>query len=199
MNTRKVDMLIGKLREKEIMKLAEIRELGVSDSYLYSLVDKGVVVRVGHGMYSLPGFDFSENLDLIEASLRVPGGVICLISALYFHGLTTELPHQVWMAVSTNRSAGVSEMPVKFVYMTGEAFDEGVEEYGISGAMVKIFNPAKTVADCFKYRNKIGLDVALQALKDCLSKKKGSIEDILKYARICRVENIMMPYLEALI
>ena len=129
----------------------------------------------------------------------VPKGVICLLSALRFHDLTTQAPHEIWIAIDRKTRLPVNKaLPIRFVRFSGPALIEGVESHIIDGIPVAIYQPAKTVADCFKYRNKIGLDVALEALKDCLRNRRCQADTLWRFAKICRVSNVMRPYLEAM-
>jgi len=142
----------------------------------------------------------TEHHHLVEAALRVSRGVVCLLSALRFHNLTTQSPFKVWMAIDRKAHLpAAGGLPLRFVRFSGAALSVGVEEHILEGVTVKIYAPAKTVADCFKYRHKIGLDVALEALRDLLRRDRASLNEIWRYARICRVANVMRPYLEALV
>lgn len=197
---KKLKIITDNLNKLGILRSTEIENLGVSREYIRKLVKAGIIERLGRGIYGLPGAEYSRFRYLLEISKQIPRGVICLLSALSFHQLTTQLPHSVWIAIENNAfrpmKTGVS---VNISYFSGRAFTEGLEEYDIEGSKVKIFNPAKTVADCFKYRNKIGVDVAVEALKDYLRQKKGTMDDLWYYGKICRVNNVMKPYVEAMI
>ncbi len=141
----------------------------------------------------------NENAALAEVALRVPSGVICLLSALQFHGLTTQLPHQVWVAVPLRANTPrLDYPPIRAVHLSGNAFAAGVEEQLIGSSTVRIYCPAKTVVDCFKFRNKIGIDVAIEALRDCWNKRSATLDELWRYAKICRVANVMRPYLEGI-
>jgi predicted transcriptional regulator of viral defense system len=130
----------------------------------------------------------------------VPHGTVCLLSALRFHELTTQAPFEVWLAINGKaRTPQEDILPLRIVYMSGQALSAGVEEHQIEGVPVRVYNPAKTVADCFKYRNKIGLDVALEALRDCWRKRRSTADELWHYAKICRVSNVMRPYLASLV
>ena len=160
----------------------------------------GSVVREWcRGLYTLADADVSEHQSLAEASKRIPHGVICLLSALRFHGLTTQAPFEVWVAVDVKaRKPGSNGLPLRIVRFSGAALRSGVEDQLIQGVAVKVYSPAKTVSDCFKYRNKIGLDVALEALRECWREHRCTMDDLWRYAKICRVSNVMRPYLESL-
>lgn len=164
------------------------------------MVDRGLLERIGRGLYSLPEAEVTEHRTLAEASKRVPHGVVCLLSALSFHGLTTQNPAEVWMAIDQKAWRPRGETPpIRIVHMSGPALRSGVESHVIEGVEVGIFSAAKTVADCFKFRNKVGLDVAIEALRDYLRREPGSVEKLWRFAKICRVAQVMRPYLEAVV
>jgi predicted transcriptional regulator of viral defense system len=136
--------------------------------------------------------------DLVAASLRVPRGVVCLISALSFHGITTQIPHEVSIAILRATSKPTIDYPpIRFYFYRSPYFETGVEEHSVAGTALRVYCPEKTVADCFRFRNRIGMDVAQEALRLCRERKRSSPTELLRYARICRVEKIMTPYLEA--
>lgn len=141
----------------------------------------------------------TENHSLAEAAQRVPHGVVCLLSALRFHGVTTELPHDVWMAIERSaRRPKSPDLSLRIVRFSGQALTSGVEDHTIEGVDVNVYNLAKTVADCFKYRNKIGLDVAIEALRESRQNRRATMDDLWTYAKVCRVAGVMRPYLEAI-
>jgi predicted transcriptional regulator of viral defense system len=182
-----------------VQRTRELEKLGASREYLSKLVQEGVIERIQRGLYSLPDAEVTEHRSLVEASKRVGNGTICLISALRFHDLTTQSPFEVWMAIDMKaRRPRASYPPIRFVRFTGKALTEGVKHHRIEGISIRVYVPAKTVADCFKYRNKIGLDVAIEALRDCWQQRKATMDDLWKFAKICRVGNVMRPYLESL-
>ena len=155
--------------------------------------------RVGRGLYTLPQTAATEHHSLVEACKRVPQGVICLLSALRFHGLTTQNPFEVWIAIGPKAwrpRGGVAKLRV--FHLSGSVLTSGVEEHRIEGATVRVYSPAKTVADCFKFRNKIGLDVALEALREYRRAHRAGMDELWRFARVCRVAEVMRPYLEAL-
>ena len=195
----KGDLVLRLLRRKGVVRASDLERYGIPRVYLTRLCQKGLVERVGRGLYRLARAETSEYITLAEAAKLVPNGVVCLLSALSFHGLTTQIPHEVWMAIDVKaRRPKVAGVPLRIVRFSGKALAAGVEIHRIDGVPVKITCPAKTVADCFKYRNKIGLDVALEALRECRRQRKCSLEDLWHYAKICRVANVMKPYLEAI-
>ena len=135
-----------------------------------------------------------------EVCKRVPNGVVCLMSALQFHGLTTQSPHEIWLAIDHKaRHPKEPMLPMRIVRFSGQALTNGIEKHTVEGVKVKVFSPAKTVADCFKYRNKIGLDVAIESLRDCMRSRRCTMDELWEYAKICRVANVMKPYLESLV
>lgn len=187
-------------KNKKLFQAGEIEAAGLSRSSLYNLVNAGEIARIGRGLYSLPNADLTEHRTLLETSKRVPNAVACLLSALSFHELTTQNPFEVWIAIERKaRTPKAETLPLRIMFFTGEAFTEGVETHVIEGVAVRVYNPAKTVADCFKYRNKIGLDVAIEALRDVWRKRKATMDELWRYAKICRMTNVMRPYLESLV
>jgi predicted transcriptional regulator of viral defense system len=198
--SRKIlDQAMELFRRQGIVRSMEIVQHGIPRQYLRILEARGDILRVEKGLYVSSEYKPSEHHGLALAAKRISGGVICLLSALSFHKMTTQLPHQVWVALKGGSwHPRMKTLNVQIVRFSGESFDSGIEEHGIEGISVKIYSPAKTVADCFKYRNKVGLDVALEALRDYRRKKIGTMDDLHKYAKICRVEKVMRPYLEAM-
>jgi len=184
------------------MGIARSRELeaaGVTRTQIRRLVASGVIERAARGLYRLPDTPRSERQDLAEASRRVPGGVVCLLSALRFHGLTTQNPFEVWMAIDSKAwRPRVEHPPLRLVYLTEPVLGAGVEHHDIDGVRVSIFGAAKTVADCFKFRNKIGTDVAVEALRDFHRQHPKDLETLWRYAGVDRVARVMKPYLESI-
>jgi len=196
-------------RKQKIMELArqmglirprDVEAAGIQREYLLRLYRNGDLIRVGRGLYALPGAQTSESLSLAEVAKRVPNAVICLISALEFHHITTQIAHSVWIAIENKQWEPRFEYPpIEIVRFSGPAFSFGVEEHEVDRIKVKIYSPAKTVADCFKFRSKVGLDVALEALRETWRSRKATMDELWKAAKICRVANAMRPYLEAVI
>lgn len=187
------------LSKEGVVRAGEMEALGVSRAGIARLVDQGVIRRVGRGLYALPGRDMPANYALATAAKRVPKGVVCLLSALQFHELTTQLPREVWLAIGEKDwRPAPSDMRIRTVRFSPLSLREGVETHRVDGVRVRIFNPAKTVADCFKYRNKLGLDVAIEALRDCLRQRMCTVDELWRYAKIDRVSTVMRPYIEAL-
>ena len=172
---------------------------GLSRQRIKNLADAGKLQHLGRGLYSLPEATVTENHDLAQVAARVPQGVVCLASALQFHDLTTVSPWRIDLMLPRGaRPPRIEHPPLTVTYASNPAYDAGIEEQEIEGVTVKVTSVAKTLADCFKYRSKVGLDVALEALKQALAEKRASHADIRLYASICRVENVMRPYMEAL-
>jgi predicted transcriptional regulator of viral defense system len=172
---------------------------GYSREYLRRLVTHEQVRQLGRGLYAAADFDGDQNQSLIEAAMRVPRGVVCLVSALQFHGIGTQAPHQIWLALprGSNRPRGMT-LPLRFALFSGSAYSFGIEEHALTGGTVRIYSLAKTVADCFKYRQKYGLDVAIEALREGWRGKKFTMKELSAAAAVCRVSRIMQPYLEML-
>ncbi len=182
-----------------ILQIRDLRERGIHPEHLRRLCAKNLLKKSGRGRYILADADLTENHDLALAAKWVPHGIICLLSALRYHEIGTQLPHEVWMALEQRvAKPRIDVPPLHVVRYSGKAFTEGVEKHVIEGVCVKIYSPAKTVADCFKYRNKIGIDVAMEALRECWRAKKCSSNDLWRYAKVCRVANVMRPYMEAI-
>jgi len=185
-------------KERGVLRPRDLQISGIPRTYLSRLVQKGLLQKIGRGLYIATDSEATAQHSLAQVAKRIPNGVICLLSALQFHGLTTQQPYEIWLALDVKaRKPQVSELPVKIVRFSNSALTSGIESKTIEGVPVKVYDIAKTVADCFKYRNKIGLDVALEALRECRQERRCSMDDLWKYARICRVANVMKPYLEA--
>jgi predicted transcriptional regulator of viral defense system len=182
------------------LRMSEAIAHGITRYMLYSLRDKGIIEQVSRGFYRLVELPPISNPDLVTVSLRFPNAVICLISALSYHNITTQIPRVVSVAVPRDsRIPSLDYPPVQAHRFSNDAYNSGIENHSIDGVPVKIYTPEKTLADCFKFRNKIGMDVVIEALKLYRSRQKFNLEKLLTYAEVCRVKNIMMPYLEATI
>lgn len=178
----------------------ELAEAGIHRQVLSRLVESGELERVARGLYRVPDRPVTEHHGLAVASAAIPHGVICLLSALAFHGIGTQLPHEVWMAIERRaRRPTLRHPPLRIVRPSGDAFSAGVESHRVEGQTLRVYGVAKTLADCFKYRNKIGLDVALEALREAWRARRFTMDDLERYAAICRVQRVMRPYLEALV
>lgn len=192
--------LVELARKSGVISARDVRLLGIHNEYIRRMTADGRLVRVGRGLYSLPNANVTENHGLVQASKAVPKGVVCLLSALRFHKIGTQSPFEVWMAIDRRAARPrVSYPKMRFMRSSGKALSAGVAEHRIEGVSVRIYDPAKTVVDCFKYRNKIGLDVALEAMREGLRSRKCSVNDIWRYAKLCRVQEIMRPYMEAMV
>ncbi len=180
--------------------MSEALANGITRYTLYSLRDKGIIEQITRGVYRLAELPPISNPDLVTVSLRFPNAVVCLISALAYHNITTQIPHVVTIAVPReSRTPALEYPPVQAYRFSNEAYNSGIEKHVIDGVSVNIYTPEKTLADCFKFRNKIGMDVVIEALKLYKSSKKINVKKLLEYAEVCRVKKIMMPYLEATI
>lgn len=187
------------LRKAGILRTRELESLGFSRTRLTRLCRRGVIDRIGRGLYTLPSAVLTERHSFAEAARQVPKGVVCLLSALRFHELTTQNPHAVWVAIDQKAWRPKRRgLRLQLVHLSGQAFAAGVEVHDVAGVSVRVYSAAKTVADCFKFRNKIGVDVAIEALRDFTRRYRGGADDLAKYARICRVQRVMQPYLDSI-
>jgi predicted transcriptional regulator of viral defense system len=185
-------------RSKSVTR-QEIAAAGIHTQTLSRLVRGGALERVGRGHYRVPNAPVSEHHGLVLVAAAVPKAVVCLMSALNFHQIGTQIPAEVWIAIDRRaRRPALRYPPLRIVRFGGPALSQGIESHNIEGAMVRVYNVSKTLADVFKYRNKIGLDVALEALREAWRARRFSMKEIHRYARVCRVERVMRPYLEAL-
>ncbi len=177
----------------------EIAAAGIHRQALTRLVEAGKLERVARGLYRLPEQAATEHHGLVLASIAMPQATVCLLSALQFHQIGTQLPSQVWIAIDRRaRQPSLKYPPLRVMRYSGEALTAGVETHRLEGRPVRVYSVAKTLADCFKYRHKIGLDVALEALRDAWRARRFSMDDLHRQAGICRVQRVMQPYLEAL-
>ena len=196
-------------RQKGLLRPKDLDAIGAPRIVLTRLHTAGLLDKIGRGLYCLPDHSWTEHGGLAAITTKVPQAVFCLLTALQFHELTTQLPRQNWIAMSdpvpdrsrlqpADAAPRIDYPPIRMVQMTGEVYTAGIEEHQRDGVNLRIYGVAKTVADCFKHRNKIGLDVALEALKDARAQRKATVDELWRYAKICRVANIMRPYLEAI-
>ena len=187
------------VRRYGIVRPRDVEAAGIPREYLLRLYRQGKLERSGRGMYTLPNRLVTEHHSYAEVAKRLPGAVLCLLSALAFHEMTTQNPTAVWIALGKGaRRPAFASPSLRVVRLSGLSLTEGIESHRVEGVPVRVYSAAKTVADCFKFRNRIGLDVAIEALKECLRGKKASINDIYTFAKICRVSNVIRPYMEAL-
>jgi len=187
-------------KQKGLISPRDLAPLGIPTNYLTRLSNRGLVKHVGRGLYAWPGLDLGEHQSLIEAARLVPKGVICLLSALQFHGLTTQIPHEVWIALpSAAWRPRPATLKLRIFRLSGRALTYGIQKHTKGGVTLRVYSPAKTVADCFKFRNKVGLDVAMEALRDGLRKRLFTMDELWEAATIVRMQNVMQPYLEAIV
>jgi len=199
MRPNHTDRLLRLAAERQIVRTRDARALGIPSTYLGRLVHKGLLKKIRRGLYTSPTFSEAEHATLVEATSQLPKGIVCLLSALRFHDFTTQSPREVWMAIGQKSWAPKnSSISIRLVRMSGQSLRFGIEECKIAGTMVHVFSPSKTVADCFKFRNKIGLDVAIEALRESRRRKKVSMDELWAAAKVCRVTNVMRPYMESL-
>ncbi|MEZ4552209.1 MAG: AbiEi antitoxin N-terminal domain-containing protein [Desulfobacterales bacterium] len=185
-------------KRKGMIRAKDLEAIGISRNYLYGLCHEGILKKNARGIYTLPNAPVTEHSSLAEIAKRFPHAVVCLLSALAFYEITTQVPHEVWLAVPRGSWKPNIDYPrLSLTYVTGDAYSFGIQEHNINGVMIKIYSPAKTVADCFKFRNKVGLDVAIEALREVWRSRKASVDELLEAARIDRVSKVMRPYLEA--
>ena len=181
-----------------ILRTGEALDLGIHPRTLYAMRDAGEIEQLSRGLFRLADLPPLGHPDLIPVALRAPSGVLCLVSALPFHDLTTEIPHEVYLALPRGTDAPrMDHPPLRVCWFTGRAFSDGIETHTLDGVDVRIYGAAKTVADCFKYRNKLGVDVAVEALRGFLRRSGSSVDELMRYARVCRVARVMRPYVEA--
>jgi predicted transcriptional regulator of viral defense system len=183
-----------------IVRTRDLTALGLTRTQVRRLAMRGELVRLARGLYCTPGTPVDARHTLAEVARRAPRGVVCLTSALQFHNVTTQNPRQVCLLLPPGYRAPRMESPSIWTFRAaGDALTAGVETHVIEGVEVRVTCVAKTVADCFKYRSRIGLDVALEALRECLRERRASVADLLRYARVCRVERVMRPYVEGML
>lgn len=188
------------VRGHGVLRPRDLEEHRIPREYLRRLCAKGTLRRVARGLYTVENAEASELHSFAEVCKRVPRGVICLLSALKFHELTTQSPFQVWVAIDTHaRLPRASDLPIRIFRFSDSSLISNIEEHDVEGVTVRVFSAAKTVADCFKFRKKIGMDVAIEALRDCLRLRKATPSEIWEAAKTCRVTSIIRPYLEALV
>jgi predicted transcriptional regulator of viral defense system len=194
------DLALSVARAKGVARARDFAAAGIAPVYLTRLTEQGHLVRLGRGLYQLAGAELAAAHSLAETARAVPHSVICLLSALQFHELTTQAPHQVWIMIGLHKWAPtMPSLSLRITRATGEALTAGIQHHMIEGVQVPIYEPAKTVADCFKYRSKVGLDVAIEALRDSRRCKLCTVDQLWHFAGICRVQNVMRPYLEAIL
>lgn len=200
MSARHAAMILNLARSNGLLRTRDVDSAGAPRALLARLTHDGRLVRIGRGLYALPDRRPSEHDSLAEVSAKSSTGVICLISALRFHELTTQQSSEIWLAVPHKAPPPrIAYPPLRIVRMSGAAMAQGIDEIDVAGTTVRVFCVAKTVADCFKFRNKVGLDVALEALRESWQGRRVSMDELWRYAEICRVANVMQPYMESLV
>jgi predicted transcriptional regulator of viral defense system len=193
-----LDKILGIIRQRGIITSADIRQLGFSPKQLCYLKDKGALRRISRGAYALAEHVSSQET-FTEAALKIPHGVICLLSALQYHELTTQMPYESWVAIEKGAYYPRNlKSSIKIIQLSGDNFSSGIETHQCNGIDIRVYCPAKTVVDCFRFRNKIGIDIAIEAMRDALGQKKATSDEIWEYARITRLTKVMRPYLETI-
>jgi predicted transcriptional regulator of viral defense system len=186
-------------RQQGILRPRDLQDAGIPRVVLTRLAASGLLVKQGRGLYQLQDAPFSEYESLCQVARRVPQAAFCLITALQIHELTTQMPREIWIAMPRgSHTPRLDYPPIRMIQFTGDAYSEGIEIIQCDQINLRVYNIAKTLVDCFKHRNKIGLDVALEALKEARAQNKLAMDDIWHHAKIARVANIMRPYLESL-
>ncbi len=194
----KTEQVLQIARQQGVVRARDLKDRDLPPSYLSRLADRGELEREGRGLYRHPDAPVTEHHSLALVAARYPGAVVCLLSALQFHGLTTQMPRRVWIAREKGDwTPEASPTSLEVVHMSDPSFTEGAQTHDVEGITARVFSPAKTVADCFKFRGKVGLSVALEALRDYVRSSAGPIDDLYHYAEICRVQTVMRPYIEA--
>ena len=194
------DRLLYLAQQLGVISASDVARAGIHSQQLTRLVSAGSLERVSRGQYRWSALPITEHHGLVVAARAVPHGVICLLSALSFHNLGTQLPFEVWAAIDRRaRAPGAGWLPLKIVRFSGDAFTYGIETPRIEGQSVRVYSVAKTLADLFKYRHKVGLDIALEALREAWRERRFTMEELDQAARICRVERVMRPYVEAVV
>jgi predicted transcriptional regulator of viral defense system len=186
------------VKRRGLVRPRDLEKAGLPTSVLYRLRDQGEVEQIAPGLFRHLDAATTEKHSYAEAAKLVPGGVVCLLSALAFHEIGTQVPHEIWLAVPAHSKRPGAAIPLRIVWFSGNAFTEGVEIHTVESVKVRVYSLAKTIADLFKFRNKVGADVAVEALRDAWSKRLVTMEEVLRFARVCRVEKVMRPYLEAI-
>ena len=201
MHSNRFQRAVSIFKQKgSVLKTTEVLKAGIHRSTLYALVKNGKLERISRGVYRLTDSPPLSNPDLILVAKRIPKGVICLLSALSFHDITTHIPHEIHIALSFGAEEPRLEYPpIRTFRFSNAAFTEGIQTHRIDRAEIKVYSPEKTLADCFKFRNTIGLDTAIEALKLYRDRRDMKVDEIMHFATICRVTKIMRPYLEALL
>ena len=193
------EQIVSLARKNGLIRARDLAPLQIPRATLTRMIQTGRLIQISRGLYAPPEQIRSEFHPFAEVASRSPSGVFCLLSALRFHQLTTQLPHELWLAIPNKARAPKMEYPpLRIVRFSGAALTQGIERHLVDGVSIRVYSVAKTVADCFKYRNKIGLDVALEALRESRREKRATVDELWRYAKVCRVAGVIRPYLESL-
>lgn len=199
MGHRRREQALELFRELGVVRPVDLKSRGISRGVLYRLVRDGQVQRQARGIYVATEHAFSAEHTLVHVAKRVPAGVFCLLTALRFHDLTVQSPAEVWIALPASARRPRLDYPrLRVARFSGQALTEGIETHRIENVEVRVYSAAKTVADCFKYRNKVGIDVAIESLREFQRSHRGGATDLARFAQICRVSRVMQPYLDAI-
>ena len=194
------DQILRLARRRRLLSAADVREQGLTPQLLIKLHQSGKLERVARGLYSLPGSQPTGHQSLVEICRRVPRGVICLLSALQYHEIGTQLPHEVWLALpEATQTPPIDYPPLRIVRLRGGAYADGIETFIEGGSSLRVYGIDKTIADCFKFRHKIGVDVALEALKEAWRQRKLNLDRVAHFGKVNRVSKVMQPYLETIV
>jgi predicted transcriptional regulator of viral defense system len=197
--TNRSDQVRDLAKQLGVVRPRDLANLNIPRVYLQRLYERGELVRSARGLYHLADMPLSQTYTLAQACARIPTGVICLLSALSYYSIGTENPHQIWMAISrTQRTPRDAYPPLRVLRFSGPAMTSGIEEHITSEGKIRVYSVVKTVVDCFRFRNKVGIDVALEALRECRRRRRASMDDIWQYAKLLRVAKVMEPYLVSL-
>lgn len=197
--TSRADRILRLASKRGLVRARDLTADQIPRATLSRLVEAGRLTQVSRGLYALPDHPGSEHHQLAEVAVRSPQSVFCLLTALQFHQLTTQLPRQIWIAIpNKGHPPTLAYPPLRVVRFSGLALAKGIELHNVDGVPIRVYSVAKTVADCFKFRNKIGLDVALEALRECRRERRDTNDELWRYAKVCRVANVMRPYMESI-
>jgi predicted transcriptional regulator of viral defense system len=199
-NTTHADTVTEMMRSQAVTRAREIAEAGVHPEIVRRMLRNGIIVRAGRGLYMLSRHEPSQYQTLIEVAKRAPHGVMCLLTALHFHEIGTQNPRDVWMALPKGgRKPSMAYPRLRVFRISGTTFDAGAETHVLDGVPVRIYSVARTVADCFKFRNTVGMEATIEALRESIRDRRCTIDDLIRNARLCRVERIIRPYIEAMV
>ena len=197
---KKKDQVLKIAKEQGFIKANDLEQKGISRNYLYVLHKEERLTKLDNGLYVLSNYPYTEHSEIAGICKRYPSAVICLISSLDYYNLTTQIPHKIWIALPRGTwHPKLKFPPLNVRSLSGETYSFGITEIKMQGVNIKVYSAAKTIADCFRFRNKIGLDVAIEALKDAWRSQIASVDELMLAARVCKVDRIMQPYLEAIV